>query len=310
MEEALSIRGTGKCAEGSEASEAMEEALGIRETGECAEASEAMEEALGIRETGEGAKELSRVEALYNAYGLDITEITGFDDLHRASGILKDAMERAAGLYGSQRTWFLVGGSTCGVLAALGAAVRHGDEILVAANCHISVFHAAQVMELKVRLAMPEYLGKYGIYGSIRPKTVKEALSEHPGIRAVVVTSPTYEGILSDISGIAAVCHRYDIPLITDEAHGAHLKFMRPEDKEGRAVCFSVEEGDGAYGRQPESGKLQSAVEAGADLTVQSLHKTLPALTQTALLHLGRTTLIDAGRIGEQLSIYETSSPS
>ncbi|MBQ8971054.1 MAG: aminotransferase class V-fold PLP-dependent enzyme [Lachnospiraceae bacterium] len=229
-------------------------------------------------------------QAFFRVYGLDITEITGFDDLHRASGVLKEAMERAAGLYGAKRTWFLVGGSTCGILAAIGSVCKHGDEILIAVNCHISVFHAAQVMGLGVRFIVPAFIqeyGKwadtgYGILGSVSPEEVRVTLSSYPEIRAVVVTSPTYEGIISDVAGIADICHSFGVPLIVDEAHGAHLKFCTVND----------------------------AVSAGADLVIHSLHKTLPALTQTALLHIGNSSLVDERRIEEQLSIYETSSPS
>ncbi len=123
----------------------------------------------------------------------------------------------------------------------------------------------------------------FGIAGSLPPEAVARTLAEHPEIRLVVVTSPTYEGVLSDIASIAAIAHRHGIPLLVDEAHGAHLGF---------SPLFSG-----------------GAVRAGADLVIQSLHKTLPALTQTALLHVGGER-VDGERVQRELAVFETSSPS
>lgn len=239
-----------------------------------------------------------------NPYQMDITEIEGFDNLHHAQGILKDSMERAAKLYGAQRSFFLVNGSTCGILAAICAAAKKGDKILIARNCHKAVYHAAFLQELSVVYLYPES-AEYGILGQITPEAVAEALERqlHPlgqnltgqrqtdlqvfkgqsRIAAVVITSPTYDGIVSDIRGISKVVHSYGIPLIVDEAHGAHF---------------------GLYEGFPEN-----AVQLGADAVILSLHKTLPAFTQTALLHLC-SQRISAERIGKYLAIFESSSPS
>ena len=128
---------------------------------------------------------------------------------------------------------------------------------------------------------MPEFQ----IPGGIEPEQVERALLEHPEIRAVFVTSPTYEGIVSDIQGIAATAHRHGAALIVDEAHGAHLPF-----------------GDGNY--FPDG-----ALQEEADLVIQSLHKTLPSLTQTAILHL-KSQILDAKKVEQYLSVYQSSSPS
>ena len=216
----------------------------------------------------------------------DTTEVPGTDDLHDADGILAQAMARAAALWGSRRCWFLVGGSTCGLLAAIRAATPWGSEILCARNCHKSVYHAIELCGLRPVWLTPPVDRAFGVYGSLSPATVADALAAHPGAACVVLTSPTYEGVLSDIAAIADLCHDRGIPLVVDEAHGAHYLPAAAE-----------------YGWQG------GAVAAGADLVVQSAHKTLPSLTQTALLQLNGTR-IDPDEVERQLDVFETSSPS
>lgn len=216
----------------------------------------------------------------------DTTEVPGTDDLHDADGILAEAMARAAALWGSRRCWFLVGGSTCGLLAAIRAAASYGSEILCARNCHKSVYHAIELGGLRPVWLTPPVDEDFGVYGSISPAMVADALAAHPGAACVVLTSPTYEGVLSDIAAIADLCHAKGIPLVVDEAHGAHYM--------PAAAPYSWQGG---------------AVSAGADLVVQSAHKTLPSLTQTALLHLNGE-IIDPDEVERQLDVFETSSPS
>lgn len=216
-------------------------------------------------------------------YELDITEIEGFDDLHRARGILLRAEERAAGLWGSRRCFFLVGGSTCGILAAVRASTKPGDTVLVARNCHRSVYHAIELCALRPVYLFPETDPETGIAGGISPEQVRSALTEHPGAALVILTSPTYEGVISDIEGISAAAHGFDVPVLVDEAHGAHL---------GLSAEFPG-----------------GAVKCGADVVVMSLHKTLPALTQTALVHVSGG-LADEKRLERELCVFQTSSPS
>ena len=217
-----------------------------------------------------------------NPYGIDITEIDGFDNLHHATGIIKEAQNRAAALYGSEQCFYLVNGSTCGLLAAISAATRRGDKIIVARNCHKAVYHALALKELHAEYLYP-VITDNGIQGQITAEQIAEALSGNTDAAAVVITSPTYEGIVSDIAAIAKVCHNYKIPLIVDEAHGAHFGF---------------------FGGFPEN-----AVKLGADAVIMSLHKTLPSFTQTALLHIN-SDLIDEAGVKRYLGIFETSSPS
>ena len=215
----------------------------------------------------------------------DMTEIPGADDLHDADGILKEAMERTAELYHARRTWYLVGGSTVGILAMVRAAVPFGGEIIAARNAHKSFFHIAELLHLSVHFVCPPVDDAFLVAGSTRPEDIEESLKHYPNTSAVYVTSPTYEGVVSDIASIAKICHAHGIPLLVDEAHGAHL------------------------GLFDEGGFPAGALSQGADLVVQSAHKTLPSLTQTAFLHLG-SERIDPVRIEQQLNVFETSSPS
>ena len=224
-----------------------------------------------------------------NPYGIDITEIDGFDNLHHAEGILKDSMERAAEIYGADQTFYLVNGSTCGILSAIFGCTSDGGRILMARNCHKSVYHALELRCLQAEYLYPEYLTEYGINGGIRPEAVKKALDEpvQPGkgkIQAVFLTSPTYEGVVSDIKSIAEIAHEAGIPLIVDEAHGAHLPF-----------------GNGHFPK--------SALDLGADVVIQSLHKTLPSFTQTAVLHI-KGAFVPREQISKYLAMFQSSSPS
>lgn len=215
-------------------------------------------------------------------YEIDITEIHGFDNLHSMNGILKETASLAASLYGSREAFPLVGGSTCGILAAVHAAVPFGSHVLVARNCHKSVFHAVELRGLYPHYIRPD-TDAYGICGELRPEAVERVLRNESKISLVVVTSPTYEGVVSNLAEIAAVCHKHNALLLVDSAHGAHFGF---------SPHFPA-----------------SAVTSGADLVVMSLHKTMPALTQTALLHICTDT-VDKSKVAEALALFETSSPS
>ena len=218
-------------------------------------------------------------------YSIDITEIDGFDDLHRAEGIIQEGMERLAAAVGADRSWFLVGGSTCGILAAVHAAAKPGGRILVARNCHVSVANAIQLRRLDPCYIYPQLVDNWWITGEISVDKVEKACEQLGDKPVFILTSPTYEGFCSNIREIAEVIHKRDGVLIVDEAHGAHLPYAGRDDA-------------------PES-----AVACGADIVIQSLHKTLPALTQSAALHLNGSR-VDGQRIEEALKIYETSSPS
>lgn len=233
-------------------------------------------------------------------YGIDITEIDGFDNLHKPEGILRELMQRAERLFGAE-TYLLVNGSTGGILSAVAAAMtaehkssleqkqglvresERKDTLLMARNCHKSAYHAAYLQKCRIEYLYPDFLEAYGICGGIRPEQVRQALEQNPEIKALLLTSPTYDGVVSDVERIVQEAHKKQIPVIVDAAHGAH---------------FAIDD------RFPKS-----AVACGADIVIHSIHKTLPALTQTALLHI-QGDIIDRSRLRRFLQIYQTSSPS
>ena len=230
-----------------------------------------------------GHKRKSNTAGLADAFGIDITEIDGFDNLHQAEGVIKQAQERAAALYGADETFFLVNGSTCGILAAVTAATEKGDTVIMARNCHKSVYHAVFLQELRTVYLYPGQITEYDIADAIVPADVEAALENCPECSAVIITSPTYEGIVSDIGKIGRIVHEKGKILIVDEAHGAHF---------------------GLAGGMPEN-----AVRQGADIVIHSLHKTLPSMTQTALLHV-RGSLVNRRKLRAYLRIFQSSSPS
>lgn len=216
-------------------------------------------------------------------YQVDITEIHGFDNLHDPQGYLLEAMEHLQNLYGSDHSYLLVGGSTAGNLAAVFAAADQGQELIVGRNSHRSVYNGAYLRRCRLHYLYPRPWAGASFSGEILPEDVEEALLRYPESRGVLITCPTYEGVMSDVGEIAEVCHRHGVPLIVDAAHGAHLGF---------SPFFPP-----------------SPVKEGADLVVMSLHKTLPSLTQTAVLHL-RGERISRERCEKFLSIFQSSSPS
>lgn len=215
-------------------------------------------------------------------YELDITEIEGFDNLHHAKGLLFEAQQYAAQMYQSRKAYYLVNGSTCGILAAISAATTKGGRVLVARNCHKAVYNAIYLRGLKAEYVYP-VATHYEIQGQIQAADVERKLVEKPDIQAIAITSPTYDGLVSDVRAIADLAHAHGIPLIVDEAHGAH---------------FGLDE---AF---PDN-----ATVLGADAVIMSVHKTLPAPTQTAILHLC-SDRINVTKMEKFLGIYETSSPS
>ena len=216
-------------------------------------------------------------------YKIDITEIEGFDDLHHAEGILKEAQIRAARIYHADETHFLINGSTVGILSAIAGVTKKGDTILVARNCHKSVYHAIYMNELNPVYLYPEFNHCAQLNTEVSVDDVREALDKYPSIRAVVIVSPTYDGVVSDVEAIAEAVHEKGIPLIVDEAHGAHFGFH---------PYFP-----------------QNANTRGADIVIHSLHKTLPALTQTALLHINGSLASRKG-VRDYLRMLQSSSPS
>lgn len=224
-------------------------------------------------------------ENFSNPFSIDITEIDGFDNLHHPEAILKESMEWASGLYGSDKTYYLINGSSCGILSAICGTTSFGGTLLMSRNCHKSAYHGVILNHLKTEYIYPQTIKGFGLQGGLNPEDFERMLIKHPEIEAVLVVSPTYDGIVSDIGAISSIVHSHGIPLIVDEAHGAHFPF-------GQRAGFP-----------------KSALDLGADVVIQSLHKTLPSFTQTAILHVKRG-YVNTERIERYLSMFQSSSPS
>ncbi len=215
-------------------------------------------------------------------YQIDITEINDFDNLHNAEGCIRSVEDKAAGLYSVNKAFLLVNGSTGGILSAIRAMTDFGDKVIVARNCHKAVYNAIELCGLDAVYIQPDISTDYGIFTSINLNDVEITLKKNSDAKLVILTSPTYEGVVSDIASISKICKKHNVKLFVDEAHGAHFPF---------SDTFPLE-----------------AVRCGADVAVVSLHKTLPSLTQTALLLTNDTVLSE--KLRENLSVFESSSPS
>jgi arginine decarboxylase len=213
----------------------------------------------------------------------DLPELPGLDNLHAPSGIIESAQALAAEVFGAQQTWFLVNGSTAGVIGAILATCGDGDKIILPRNIHSSaiagIIHAGAVPIF----INPEYQPDLDLTHSITPESVKFALEQHPDAKAVMLVYPTYYGAGGDLGAIAEIVHSYGMPLLVDEAHGAH------------------------FGWHPDL--PPAALSLGADLSVQSTHKLLGSLTQSAMLHVNGTR-IDRDRLTRSLRSIQTTSPS
>ncbi|NLB80802.1 MAG: aminotransferase class I/II-fold pyridoxal phosphate-dependent enzyme [Clostridiaceae bacterium] len=213
----------------------------------------------------------------------DVTEIDGTDNLQNPDGIIKKAMDNAAHVFGAKKTFFLVNGSSVGIGALVMSLCNRGETLIVDRACHISVINAIILNDIRPVFIYPEYNKKFGIYNSINSLCVEDALIKHPNAKGVLITSPNYYGVCSNVEIIAQLTHKYNKALIVDEAHGAHFVFGNSLPK--------------------------AALLSGADGVIQSAHKTLCCITQGALLHLG-SSRIDADCVRENLNMLHTTSPS
>ncbi|MDO5156490.1 MAG: aminotransferase class I/II-fold pyridoxal phosphate-dependent enzyme [Eubacteriales bacterium] len=234
-------------------------------------------------------------ELVNNPFSIDVTEVSNLDEFHDPQGIIQDAFDRAADIYGSHKSYYLVNGSSCGLLAAISAVCKKGDSLLVARNSHKSVYNAMRLLQVNPVYILPEWNAELGMFGGVSTEQVKKLLKQHPNVKGILIVSPTYEGVVSDVEKLAKIAHKSRIPLIVDAAHGAHFEFMSNVNE-----TLSTTN----YKKVPAP-----AIRQGADLVVESLHKTLPAMTQCAILH-ENSSLVDLERLEEFLSIYQSTSPS
>ncbi len=236
--------------------------------------------------------------ALYREFGhgdfldrimdCDITEIPGADNLFQAEGIIDELQQRYARLYEVDRSYLLINGTSTGIIASILASVPKGKKLIMARNCHKSVFNALTLADAEPVYAHPTFMEAYGISGEITAAEIERLLIENEDAAAVILPSPNYYGICSDIEKIAKVVHAHHKILIVDQAHGAHLKFFRK------------------YGIDTFP---KSAEEAGADIVINSIHKTLASYTQSAVLNLN-SSRVSPEAIADKLQCIESTSPS
>lgn len=218
-----------------------------------------------------------------NAFKIDVTELDETDDLMHPHGILADALQNAAEVFGADRTFYLTNGTSSGIEAAIMGCAKRGDTILLDRTCHRSVIAAVVLGGLNPVFVYPEFDKELGFYRGIKAETIIDAIENHPESVGAVITSPNYYGMCAEVLGIARALHVADKFLIVDEAHGAHFKFSDNLPK--------------------------TALESEADVSVQSAHKTLPVLGQCSLLHV-RGNLVDSLEIERYLHLIQTTSPS
>ena len=233
-------------------------------------------------------KKFGYTEFLEKMMDCDITEIIGADNLFQTEGILKAAQEEYAKLYNVKRAYMLVNGTSGGVIAAIMASVPKGGKLVMARNSHKAIYNALLLADIQPVYAYPEMIEEYGISGEITAEEITRCLDENPDASAVILPSPNYYGICSDIRKIAEIVHARGKILIVDQAHGAHLKF------------FS----DCGFSDMP-----QSAEEQGADIAVNSIHKTLASFTQSAALTFN-SDLLDHYTLEDKLQMIQSTSPS
>lgn len=215
----------------------------------------------------------------------DLTELTGLDDYHHPEEAIKLAENLLAKTYGAQRSFFLVNGSTVGNLAMIYATCKRNDKIIVQRNAHKSIFHGLELIGAKAIFVAPRWDEVSLTAGEVPTATLQEALQLHPDAKAVLLTYPTYYGVAGEevLKQQIDMCHAMNIPVLIDEAHGAHLIASKK---------FPT-----------------SALQLGADIVVQSAHKTLPAMTMASFLHVN-SQLVKVEKVNHYLRMLQSSSPS
>lgn len=213
----------------------------------------------------------------------DLTELPELDNLFVPKDVILAAQQLASEAFGADQTWFLINGTTCGIVAAIIATCHSGEKIILPRNVHKSAISGLIISGAIPIFINPEYDPVLDIAHSITPQSVADALQQHPDAKAVLMVYPTYYGVCGNVDAIAKITHQYNIPLLVDEAHGAHFNF---------------------HPQLPIS-----ALASGADLTIQSTHKVLGAMTQASMLHI-KGNRIDKDRISQALTLVQSTSPS
>ncbi|QXE01765.1 aminotransferase class I/II-fold pyridoxal phosphate-dependent enzyme [Terribacillus sp. DMT04] len=215
---------------------------------------------------------------------LDQTELSGLDDLHAPEGIIAKAQQLAAAYFGAKHSRFLVGGSTVGNLAMILGTIQQDEAVLVQRNCHKSILNGLELAGAKPVFLAPEYNEAKARYTHPTPHTVYDAIKMYPEAKALILTYPDYYGTVFDLKSVIDAAHAANMPVLIDEAHGAHL--------------------------QTAESLPMSALQAGADVVVQSAHKMAPAFTMASYLHVSEESTVPVGIIDRYLRMLQSSSPS
>ena len=219
------------------------------------------------------------------ALNVDTTdEFDNLGTLHPATGPIKEAQELAAEAFGAKKTFFLLNGSTAGNLALAMALTKKGDKVIVNRNCHRSVLTGMIISGAEPIWICPNRIDDWSIWGNTDAAQIEELINKNPDVSMVWITNPTYEGVVSDIKAISAVCKKHNIPLIVDEAHGCLWNFNK---------------------HLPET-----ALKLGADAVVHSLHKTGGSMSQSSMLHISKDSCLNVEAVEKALKLLHTTSPS
>ncbi|WP_373480534.1 aminotransferase class I/II-fold pyridoxal phosphate-dependent enzyme [Geminocystis sp.] len=213
----------------------------------------------------------------------DLPELPELDNLFAPSGVIKEAQNLAAKAFGAKKTWFLANGSTSGIIASILATCGEGDKIILPRNIHQSAIFGLILSGATPIFINPQYNSDFDLCYTISVSQIADVLQTHDNVKAIMVVSPTYHGICANLTEIANYAHKHSIPLLVDEAHGGHFSF---------------------HSQLP-----MSALEAGADIAIQSTHKVLGAMTQASMIHL-QGNLVNPSRISLALPLVQSSSPN
>jgi len=214
---------------------------------------------------------------------LDVTELTGLDDLHSPEGVILESEKLLTAFYGVEKSYFLVNGSTVGNLAMILATLKEDDIVFVQRNSHKSVLNGIELAGAKAVFLDPEFNEEWGVTGGLSPQILRKAFELYPEARAIILTYPNYYGMVNNLKEMITLAHERGIPVLVDEAHGAHFI---------------------TGGSFPKS-----SIQLGADIVVQSAHKTLPAMTMGSFLHIN-SSFISRESVERYLHILQSSSPS
>lgn len=228
-------------------------------------------------------KMLGYEDILENLYKLDTTEIPGTDNLHSPEECIKESLKRASEVFKSDKTFYLVNGSTCGIEAAIMVSVNPKEKIILNRDCHQSAINSCIIGDIDPIYVNPSINKDSNTLSGVSFNNVKRVIDSNLDAKAVFLTYPTYFGDVFDLKSICSYAHEKGMTVIIDEAHGAHL---------------------GLSEKLPET-----ALSQGADIVIQSTHKTLPSFTQSSMIHI-KGNRIDINKLTNMLRITESSSPS